>query len=126
MLKDDGERYYFFEKPIFDKTHFSLALVKDFKKYSLYKSTRTKFKKSDYKSDGLTESGTPYDEYVDEATYIVVMPGGKEFNVIVFKKKALKEIFSQDAGKVNNYFSDHSDDNVDESFVTGLVNFLNK
>ncbi len=126
ILKDDNGRVYFFEKPVFDKHHFSLALVKDFKKYSLYKSTKTKFKKSDYRSDGLTESGNPYDEYVDETVYLVLMPGGKDFNTVVFKKKALRELFSNDISKVNQYFSQHDEDNVDENFVSGLVAFLNK
>jgi hypothetical protein len=102
------------------------SLVKGNDKYSLCKSTKTKFEKSDFHSDGLVEPGKPYDEYMDEAEYFVVFPRGKEDKKIIFKQKSIMDVFSSETEKLKTYFSQHRDDAIDETYLIALVLFLNQ
>jgi len=93
-------------------------------KYYAYKTTKTKFQKADYHTDGLVETGKNYDEYVDENEYYFRLPGGayKKFEL---KKKSIKEVLAGDATKVNGYLSEHKFDDINEDFIKGLINYLN-
>jgi hypothetical protein len=126
-LEDGSQEYQFVRIPSIDPVAFCrlLAGPDDSSKFNLYKLTKTRFKKADYHTDGLVETGNNYDEYVDENEYYVGMPGGKEFKKVEFKKKAIKETFPAQQAKVNEYFSAHRDDNINENFLTGLIGFLN-
>ena len=125
-LKNEGNYIVFERVPLIDNSNFMQSLVKGNDKYSLYKSTKTKFEKSDFHSDGLVESGKPYDEYVDEVEYFVVFPGGKEDKKIIFKQKSIKDVFSSETEKLKSYFSQHREDTIDEAYLIALVLFLNQ
>ncbi|HEX4852175.1 MAG TPA: hypothetical protein VFV08_15270, partial [Puia sp.] len=95
--------------------------------YTLYKSVHTTFVKSNYVTDGLMESGNPYDEYVDAEQYYVVTPEGKEFRPISsLKAKAIKNAFKGQEKKFNEYLDQHPDQNIDELFLKGLTDYINE
>lgn len=95
--------------------------------YTLYKSIHTTFVKANYVSDGLMESGNPYDEYVDAEQYYVVLPEGKEFRPLSsLKSKAIRAAFKGQEKKVNEYFDQHADQNIDEFFLKGLTDYINQ
>lgn len=123
----DGDDFVFEKVNALNPGFFYQALVKADGKYSFYKLLSTKFVKSDYHSDGLVETGTPYDEYVDSYDYFIVMPDGKTVQKLGdFKSKTLKATLPNDAAKVDSYFSQHKGETVNEVFVTGLVAYLNQ
>ena len=100
------------------------SLVESQEKYTLYKLTRTKFEKSNYRSSGLVETGKNYDEYVDTDNYYVGLPGGKEFKKIDLSKKSLKKVFAGNE-KAETFMKDHSSEKVDEHFAQALIQSLN-
>ncbi|HLY69386.1 MAG TPA: carboxypeptidase-like regulatory domain-containing protein [Puia sp.] len=125
-LKSDNGVFYIFEQvPGLENGNFLQQLVKG-NKFLLYKSIKTKFIKSNYRTDGLTESGNNYDEYLDEFRYYVLQVGAKDYKEIELKKKSIKSVLSNQTDKVNAYFSQHADDSIDESFLKGLIIFLNQ
>jgi len=125
-LKDQGGEYVFSKNPLINGKDFFIQLVKPRGKYSLYKSVKTNFVKSDYRSDGLVESGKNYDEYVDENDYYIVSASWDKYKTVDLKKKSIKEALQDDKDKVNSYFSQHKDDFINESFLIGLINSLNQ
>lgn len=125
-IKDRDSLMIFDRVAAIDSNRYFLVLVPAVPgKYSLYRDIRTRFVKSDYHSDGMTESGNPYDEYVDNNTYYIVLPGGLKARRIEMKKKYIKDILPEDALRVNQYFSKHRYDPIDESLLKDLVLFLN-
>lgn len=95
--------------------------------YTLYKYTKTKFKKADFVTDGLTERGNNYDEYVDENEYYVVNNKDKSAPVtkIGSKKKTIKDAFGADANKVDQYVAQHKGD-LNAAYYKDLADYLNK
>jgi len=123
---DKNNKEIVFEKVVaIDPNTFMIQLLKDSTGYSLYKSLHTKFIRANYHSDGLTESGNNYDEYVDEYTYYILFPGGKQFSKVELKKKSIKEVLMKEEKKVKSFFSQHGSDDLDEFFLMALVASLN-
>lgn len=110
--------------PILSKINYFI-LVATGPRYSVYKSIRTKFVKSNYVSNGLTESGNNYDEYLDTQTYFWVA-GKDSAGVFELKKKSIKTVFAAEKTLVDIYFSQHKLDDIDDHFIKGLVDYLNK
>ncbi|WP_184544057.1 carboxypeptidase-like regulatory domain-containing protein [Mucilaginibacter sp. FT3.2] len=105
-------------------THYTQVLASG-DKYRVYKFTKTTFEKSDFKSDGMTSSGNKYDEYVDEPTYYVFNVKTASLQKITLKSKAIKQAFAADADKVKLFYSEHTDDEINESFLKDLAESLN-
>ena len=125
-LLDKNKNELVFEKlDLIDPNNFMIQLLKDTAGYSLYKSIQTKFIHSNYRSDGLTESGNNYDEYADEYTYYILFPGGKQFSKVELKKKSIKEVLIKEEKKVKSFFAQHGSDDLDEFFLMALVASLN-
>jgi len=99
----------------FDNTH-----------YGFYALTKTEFKKADYRTDGMVESGNNYDEYVDNIQYYIVSPGGKEYQPLELKKKSVRAALPAVKTKVEEYLSQHKNDDVNETFVKNLIEYINK
>lgn len=95
-------------------------------KYKIYKLTKTKFIKADYKNDGISSTGNKYDEYQDEYTYYMADAKGGNPQKIALKAKAIKQAFAADADKVKAYFDAHKDDEVNDVFLAGLGDALNQ
>ena len=75
----------------------------------------------------MTESGNPYDEFVDESKYFVLYPDHQTFILLELKIKKLKTSLGNEAnGKVTSFLSEHKYEPVNESFLIGLVNAMNQ
>jgi len=124
-LQDD-KGVYVFERPTeIDRSKFFQVLVKDASKYRLYKSPNIKFEEANYYNNGITETGKKYDEYIDKPVYYVVFPDGRE-KEITLKSKTIKSVLDSEDAKVNAYFKQHSKDDVNETFLKGLIAYLNQ
>jgi hypothetical protein len=124
-LQKNGKDYIFERVPVINNKDFFQPIVKSENRYSLYKLLQTKFVRANYVSDVISESGNKYDEYVDEFTYYIVLPGGKQFSSVDLKKKSIKNVLAADQIKVESYFSAHKNKEVDEDFLGGLIAYLN-
>jgi hypothetical protein len=93
--------------------------------YGLYSLTTTQFKKADYRTDGLVETGNNYDEYIDNVQYYIVSPGGKQYQPLELKKKSMRATFPAVKAQVEEYLSQHKNDDINETFLKGLVDFIN-
>ena len=123
----DGDSVVIFDKvAAIDSSRYFIVLVPAVsRKYALYRDLRTKFVKSDYHSDGMTESGNPYDEYVDNNIYYVVLPGGIKARRLEMNKKYIKSILPEENYRVNEFFSKHRYDEINETLLKDLINYLN-
>jgi hypothetical protein len=93
--------------------------------YGFYSLTITQFKKADYHSDGLVETGNNYDEYLDLPQYYIIPPGGKIFYPVELSKKSLRSALQESKPKVETFISSHKNDPIDETYVKNLVDALN-
>ena len=109
-----------------NNSDFFQVLVKTPDKYSLYKFIHTQIKKADYTNNGLSESGSKYDEYIDVPEYYVVFPNKEYRNFNSLKKNSIVKIFSlsPDLGKVNEFYSAHSRGST-EGNLKELIRLLN-
>jgi hypothetical protein len=130
--KESVKEIHFIEKDLtynFEKVdkispyRFVEVLVKN-DKISLYKTINTHLVKANYNTNGLTESGNPYDEYVDEPTYFINYRGN--FRPVLLKFRSIKSDLKEDAKKVNDFYADHINDEVDENYLKQIVIYLNK
>jgi hypothetical protein len=123
----DGDSLMIFDRvTAIDSSRYFIVLVPAVSgKYALYRDLRTKFVKSDYHSDGMTESGNPYDEYVDNNIYYVILPGGVKARRLEMSKKYIKSILPEENNKVNEFFSKHRYDEINETLLKDLINYLN-
>lgn len=123
----DGDSLMIFDRvAAIDSSRYFLAIVPAVGgKYSLYRDIRTRLVKSDYHSDGLTESGTPYDEYVDNNSYFLVMPQGLRARRLEMRKKYLKEIIPEEKARVDVFFSKHRFDLINEVLLKEFILSLN-
>lgn len=124
----DGDSLMIFDRvaAIDSQRYFIVVVPAVAGKYSFYRDIRTRFIKSDYHSDGMTESGNPYDEYVDNNSYYVVLPGGVKARRLEMKKKYIKEILPEESIRVNQFFDKHRYDAIDETLLKQLITYLNE
>ena len=123
-LKTEDTTLIFLNVPILSKVNYFL-LIANGPKYSAYKSIRSKFVKSNYSSNGLTEIGNNYDEYVDTEKFYWVDQRANTAGFFELKKKSLKAIFPSEKAKIEEFFLQHKYDDIDENFVKKLIDFLN-
>lgn len=126
MLETSGKKFPFVHVPVIDSNRFFLRIAGGDSLYILYKDCRVKFVKSDYHNDGLIQTGDPDDSYVDESLYYFTRPNENTFRQISFKPKEIKNLLVAEKTTVSHYFSDHADDEINEVFLTGLINTINK
>ena len=124
-LKYGGKEYEFVRIPMISSEDFFQPVIKN-KKYSLYKTVRTRFVKADYSTNGISESGNNYDEYKDMPDFYVVFNSGKDFAKLELRKKSIKQALPKDAAKIEAYFYTNNPEAVDEAFLSGLINNLNE
>lgn len=124
-LKTDGQVLVFERIKNSTDLNFYQAVYKNDKGYSLYKLLTTKFKKADYQTNGIIESGNKYDEYIDEQLYFVLSPK-QELIKISFKKKNIEKVLESESSKVDAFFSKHKNETVDENLVKDLLRYLNE
>jgi hypothetical protein len=123
-LKSDGRVLVFERLKNSTDLNFYQAVYKNEKGYSLYKRLTTKFKKADYQTNGIIESGNKYDEYTDQQEYFVLSPK-QELSKIFLKKKNIEKALEIESSKVGTFFSEHKGEELDESFMKRLLEYLN-
>ncbi|HXB44999.1 MAG TPA: carboxypeptidase-like regulatory domain-containing protein [Puia sp.] len=124
-LKAPDTSFIFLNVPILSKNNY-FVLIANGAKYSAYKSIRSRFVKSNYRSNGLVESGNNYDEYVDQQIYYWVDQSKKTAGIFELKKKSILEAFSAEIEKTRFYFAQHKHDDIDDNFVKHLIVYLNQ
>jgi hypothetical protein len=120
---ENGIDYNFEKVDKISTYRFVEVLVKN-DKISLYKTINTRMVKANYTTNGLTESGNPYDEYVDEPNYIIKY--NEDFRPVQLKFRSIKSALKEESKKVKDFYADHLNDEVDENYLKGIVNYLNK
>ncbi|GGA97266.1 hypothetical protein [Puia dinghuensis] len=91
--------------------------------YTLYREIKTQYRRANYETNGLTSTGNNYDEYVDTYEYYIVMPGDRLYTHVRLKKKDIRQALGP---KADAWLAVHSSDPINEAFLIGLVNQLNK
>ena len=109
-----------------NNSDFFQVLVKTADKYSLYKFIHTQIKKADYTNNGISESGSKYDEYIDVPEYYIIFPNKEFRNFNSLKKNSIVKVFTlnPDKDKVNEFYSSHSRGSG-EGNLKELIRFLN-
>lgn len=102
-------------------TPFLQQLVKD--SVSLYKGMTTKYKKADFRTNGIVESGHDYDEYSDKVVYYVQFPD-KQLKEVQLRKKSYKEVF-KGFPVVTDYLATNSDNTDSEGYLIALIKRIN-
>lgn len=125
IFNDEGQAYVFESVPEINTNHFVQVLASG-SKYKIYKLLLTKFKPADYVSNGMTSTGTTYDEFLDETTYYVVKGAKGQPQKLQLKKKAIKIAFTEEADKVTKFASAHDADDIDDKYLKQLGDELNK
>jgi len=125
-LKNRGKTYFFTHVNTIQPDPFFLEMVKSDAHYSLYKRFVTKYIASNYRNDGVIQTGNNYNEYKDENEYYVIDAATKLSQRVTLKPKSIKASFPLEKEKVNRYFKEHNNVETDEKFLTGLVNYLNQ
>jgi len=123
LFDNSGNPYVFNKVPAIDNGHF-VEVLSSGNKYSIYKAVKTYYKKADFSTNGVSSSGNNYDSYVDEFTYYVIKTGGQPQKLLL-KSKSIKAIFSEDADKVNKFMAEHTNDDIDDAYLTKLGDYLN-
>jgi hypothetical protein len=126
LMTPDGEAEYARVDAIKPEVFFRVFAPFDASHYGFYSLTTTEFHKANFHSDGLVETGNNYDEYVDNLQYYIVAPGGKTFQPIELKKKSIRSAFPASKAKVEEFFSQHKDDDITEALVQELIAHVNK
>lgn len=125
ILKNGGKEFRFVHVKAIDSLTFFQELVKSDGKYSLYKRYRIRFIASNFRNDGLIQTGNPNDEYKDESQFFAVDATGTSL-LLSFKPKDIKAALSADQKKVDTYFRQHKEDEVNQAFLTDLIAYLNQ
>lgn len=127
VLKYGSRRYPFEHVKVIDSANFFLALVKSEAKYSLYKLLAAKFIPSNYRNDGVVQTGNTNNEYKDESRYYVAdAAAGKSVEITSVKSKSIKAALPAVADKIDAFFKSHKEDAMDEAFLTKMVAYLNQ
>ena len=125
-LLNASEPTIFLKINVSAKSDFYQLLTKPESKYELYKITTTKFVKANYVSTGLTSSGNNYDEFLDNSRYFLYSTQSKSFKPVDLKKKSINAVLENEKPKVDEWFSQNGNADMDEAFLKGLITFLNK
>jgi len=119
------DQTYYFEKVIpIQRYRFVQVLTKDSKGYSLYKTINTRFVAASYSTNGLTESGNPYDEYADTYKYYIIYKD--EVRPVELKIASIKKAMKENISQVKGFYADHILDEVDETYLTDIVEIVNR
>jgi hypothetical protein len=123
-IKSD-EGGYIFEHVSLINSNGYFQLLNKGDKYAAYKSIKTKLVKANGISNGLTQVGNDYDEYVDDIVYYFIDFKSKTAKQFDLKKKSIKDVMAVDKTRVDKYFTDHKDESINDNFLKGLIAYLN-
>jgi hypothetical protein len=122
----EGNRPVIFEKtgsP--DSVNFYQVLSRG-NRYTLYGLTKTWFIESNYYTNGITSTGSMFDEYKEQTSYYIRTGEGK-LTELPLKRRAIKNYFSAEKEKVTGFFKEHdtTEQSLDNLLVS-LVDYLNR
>lgn len=103
---------------------FYQVLVKDSAKVSLYKLTLTKLVKPDMNDVYAVKSGNFTSEFVDNNTFFVSIANGELKKINLTETGVYKALKGYDA-KIDEFVKKYSSRDVDEAFLSELVDYLN-
>jgi len=123
-IVNDMKQPLLFERilPI-DENHFAQVLAEG-GKYKILEIVTTKFIKSNYQTNGITESGNQFDEYKDETNFYVFNVQTQKGSKFSLKKKSIKDAFGGD-GNAESFLNTHKGD-IDEGYLKELGDAVNK
>jgi len=124
-FKAGDTSYIFMMIPLLATSNYYL-LIANGKKYSAYKTIKTKFETSHYRNTGLTESGNNYDEYIDVQDYYWIDQRNNRSGQFELKRKSIKEAFSMEKEKTTEYLEMHKSDRINDNFIKNLIFYLNQ
>lgn len=120
--------YIFEHVYLINKKDFFLELIRDDKKYSLYKFIHTTIKPTTWHTNGLISEGKLYDQYVDIPVYYIILLN-KEFRVLnEINKKSIERAFklSVDSKKAGDWMLRNNKQAFEEDFLGNLITYLNE
>ena len=116
-------RVYGTENP----TDFYEVLSKNDSGYTLLKYIKTSFVKFDTRDIEKVKRGDMYDEFVDKTTYYVAYKTANPQKIGANKEKSVVGAFpTSKKAVVENYFNNHSQQDVNDDFLTKLVETVNQ
>jgi hypothetical protein len=124
-LKVDSGGYIFERVSLLNPNEYFQVLFKG-TKYSAYKLIKSQFINANQRTNGYQTEGNNYDEYRDFYTYYLVDLMKGESLVFELSKKSIRKTFSSESAIVEQYIKDHKYEPVNESYVIGLVEKINK
>jgi hypothetical protein len=108
-----------------DPTFFYEKLAGKDKGISLYKIINTKFIKADMHDAERIKNGDFDDEYRDGSDYYIKYQG-QPLQSMKLTEKSLSKTLPGESKKIRSYFDDHYNDEINEKYFLGLIDFLNK
>jgi hypothetical protein len=123
-FNEKGELFAFEKFPAIERYRFVRILVNNDRNYSLYKSMHTRLVAADFQTNGLTETGNPYDEYVDTHKYYIVYRG--EVRPVELKFGSIKKALKDNVSKAKDYYANHMMDEIDEAYLKSIVEYVNQ
>jgi hypothetical protein len=124
-LKTKGGGYIFERFAMINPNEYCQVLFKG-SKFSFYKMFRSQFVPANQNTNGYWTEGKDYDEYLDIYTYYLFDQLKGEPIVIELSKKSIRKSLPTELTEVEQYFKAHKYEEITESFVTGLLNKINK
>ncbi len=111
-----------------NKKDFFLELIRNDKKYSLYKFIHTSIKPVSWHSNGLVNEGVLFDQYIDDPEYYIIFPD-KEYrilNKITYKSIEKAFILKKDSQKVDDWLKRQHKNPTGEDLLWHLILSLNE
>lgn len=102
---------------------FYQLLVEDSTKISLYKLTKTRFVRANPADMSNMNNKNFSSEFVDDITYFIRY--NNVLNKINLTESNVYKVLKSKSDKLNSYFTMHSNKEIDEQFLVGLVKYLN-
>lgn len=106
-----------------NKGNFFEVLVRDDSDYSLFKLIKTKFVKADERDMEKQSQGEVFDSFQDDVSYFLVKNG--TIQTVALRKNNILKAFAPLKNKASEYFNQHSDRDIDEAMLIGVVQYLN-
>jgi hypothetical protein len=125
LTNGNGDTVTFANMPLIDKTHY-VQVLSEGSKFGIYKVIKTKFERANYTTDGVMAQGNNYDSYTDDNSYFMIDVQTGKVQQISLKKKSIKSLFVADAPKANKFVDEHASDDIDDSYLRSLGEYMNE
>jgi hypothetical protein len=123
IFDQDKKPILFESYPAIDSSHFLEVLVEGIK-YKIFKLIKTKLIKANYSTNGIVDTGNPYDEFIDNNIYYLVHVPDNQVTKFSLRKKSIREAFEEEKNKIDRFFNKNSD-TIDDQFLINLGTFMN-